>query len=88
MEIEPFLIASSVEMVIAQRLVRRFVECPSHKNGEKDLLASLSLLEIDTTESEFLNQVRDAKRMSKMPKFRLSRTGWRPRTHENERFDP
>ena len=63
MEIEPFLIASSVEMVIAQRLVRRLCqECAlPTKMSEKDLLASLSLLEIDTTESEFLNQVRDAK---------------------------
>ena len=63
MEIEPFLIASSVEMVIAQRLVRRLCqECAlPTQMSEKDLLASLSLLEIDTTESEFLNQVRDAK---------------------------
>ena len=63
MEIEPFLIASSVEMVIAQRLVRRLCqECfqPS-KMSEKELLASLSLLEIDPSENTFLDQVKDAK---------------------------
>lgn len=63
MEIEPFLIASSVEMVIAQRLVRRLCqECfqPS-KMSEKELLASLSLLEIDPSEKTFLDQVKDAK---------------------------
>jgi type II secretory ATPase GspE/PulE/Tfp pilus assembly ATPase PilB-like protein len=63
MEIEPFLIASSVEMVIAQRLVRRLCQECSHptKMTEKELLASLSLLEIDSSEKSFLNQVRDAK---------------------------
>jgi len=63
MEIEPFLIASSVEMVIAQRLVRRLCQECSHpsKMTEKELLASLSLLEIDSSEKSFLDQVRDAK---------------------------
>ena len=53
MEIEPFLIASSVEMVIAQRLVRRLCqECAlPTKMSEQDLLASLSLLEIDSVEN-------------------------------------
>lgn len=63
MEIEPFLIASSVEMVIAQRLVRRLCqECflPT-RMSEKELLASLSLLEIDPAETSFLEQVKDAK---------------------------
>jgi type II secretory ATPase GspE/PulE/Tfp pilus assembly ATPase PilB-like protein len=63
MEIEPFLIASSVEMVIAQRLVRRLCqECflPTRMT-EKELLASLSLLEIDPAETSFLEQVKDAK---------------------------
>ena len=63
MEIEPFLIASSVEMVIAQRLVRRLCqECflPTRMT-EKELLASLSLLEIDPAETSFLDQVKDAK---------------------------
>jgi type II secretory ATPase GspE/PulE/Tfp pilus assembly ATPase PilB-like protein len=52
MEIEPFLIASSVEMVIAQRLVRRLCqECSSPAQmSESDLLASLSLLEVDPSE--------------------------------------
>ena len=52
MEIEPFLIASSVEMVIAQRLVRRLCqECakPTIKS-EREIIASLALLE--TIESE------------------------------------
>ena len=47
MEIEPFLIASSVEMVIAQRLVRRLCkECakPTIKT-EREIVASLALLE-------------------------------------------
>ena len=63
MEIEPFLIASSVEMVIAQRLVRRLCQecCIPTKMSEQDLLASLSLLEIDSVEKSFHNQVRDAK---------------------------
>ena len=52
MEIEPFLIASSVEMVIAQRLVRRLcTECSSPAEmSEGDVLASLSLLEVDPSE--------------------------------------
>ena len=52
MEIEPFLIASSVEMVIAQRLVRRLCkECSSPAEmSEGDVLASLSLLEVDPSE--------------------------------------
>lgn len=52
MEIEPFLIASSVEMVIAQRLVRRL--CPKcatpAKMKDSDLLASLALLGVDADE--------------------------------------
>ena len=62
MEIEPFLIASSVEMVIAQRLVRRLCQecCIPTKMSEKDLLASLSLLEIKPEEKAYLEKVRDA----------------------------
>ena len=62
MEIEPFLIASSVEMVIAQRLVRRLCqECAlPTKMNEKDLLASLSLLDVDQSEISFLNKVKEA----------------------------
>ena len=52
MEIEPFLIASSVEMVIAQRLVRRLCQecCAPAQMSESDMLASLSLLEVDSGE--------------------------------------
>jgi general secretion pathway protein E len=52
MDIEPFLIASSVEMVIAQRLVRRLcMSCATPANlSDEDLRASLALLEIDTKE--------------------------------------
>jgi general secretion pathway protein E len=52
MEIEPFLIASSVEMVIAQRLVRRICgNCasPAHLS-EEDLRATLTLLGVAETE--------------------------------------
>ena len=52
MDIEPFLIASSVEMVIAQRLVRRLcMNCATPADlSDDDLRASLSLLEIDPKE--------------------------------------
>jgi len=52
MEIEPFLIASSVEMVIAQRLVRRLCQecCSPAQMSETDMLASLSILEVDPSE--------------------------------------
>ena len=52
MEIEPFLIASSVEMVIAQRLVRRICsQCAQSANlPEEDLRATLTLLGVDITE--------------------------------------
>ncbi|HAD21948.1 MAG TPA: secretion system protein E [Opitutae bacterium] len=63
MEIEPFLIASSVEMVIAQRLVRRLCMecCQPTEMSESDLLASLALLEIDPKEVSHIDSVRDAK---------------------------
>lgn len=59
MEIEPFLIASSVEMVIAQRLVRRLCqECSSPAQmSDSDLLASLSLLEVDPGEKIHADKV-------------------------------
>jgi general secretion pathway protein E len=62
MEIEPFLIASSVEMVIAQRLVRRLcLECAEPAEmSEADLLASLSLLELPAEEVSHLSSVRKA----------------------------
>ena len=56
MEIEPFLIASSVEMVIAQRLVRRLCqECAkATSKTEREIIASLALLE--TAESEIIHK--------------------------------
>jgi general secretion pathway protein E len=59
MEIEPFLIASSVEMVIAQRLVRRLcMTCATPENlSEEELRASLALLEIDPSELIHLEKV-------------------------------
>ena len=59
MEIEPFLIASSVEMVIAQRLVRRLcMTCSTPENlSEEELKASLALLEIDPSELIHLEKV-------------------------------
>ena len=62
MEIEPFLIASSVEMVIAQRLVRRLcMECNQPADlPEADLRASLSLLEVSSDEVASLDRVRKA----------------------------
>jgi general secretion pathway protein E len=62
MEIEPFLIASSVEMVMAQRLVRRLCgNCAeASKISEEDLRATLSLLEVDTSEVIHLEKVLSA----------------------------
>ena len=52
MEVEPFLIASSVEMVIAQRLVRRLCRsCASTADiEESQLRATLALLGVDPSE--------------------------------------
>jgi type II secretory ATPase GspE/PulE/Tfp pilus assembly ATPase PilB-like protein len=62
MEIEPFLIASSVEMVIAQRLVRRL--CPKcaapAMMKDSELLASLALLGVNADESVHANKVLSA----------------------------
>ena len=62
MEIEPFLIASSVEMVIAQRLVRRL--CPKCATPammkDSELLASLALLGVNADESVHANKVLSA----------------------------
>ena len=55
MEIEPFLIASSVEMVIAQRLVRRLCgKCakPTTKT-DKEILATLALLDVNESELQY-----------------------------------
>ena len=62
MEIEPFLIASSVEMVMAQRLVRRLCGNCAERSiiSEEDLRATLSLLEVDTSEVIHFEQVLSA----------------------------
>jgi len=59
MEIEPFLIASSVEMVMAQRLVRRLCSgcAQSGQLSEEELRATLSLLEVDSSEIIHLEKV-------------------------------
>jgi general secretion pathway protein E len=59
MEIEPFLIASSVEMVIAQRLVRRLcAKCATPAMlKESELLASLALLGVNTAEKKHAGSV-------------------------------
>jgi general secretion pathway protein E len=62
MEIEPFLIASSVEMVIAQRLVRRLCqECakPTIKS-EREIIASLALLETVESEIKYKDKIMQA----------------------------
>ena len=54
MDIEPFLIASSVEMILAQRLVRRLCSCKVLANYDKKyLLSCMNSLKID--ESEIAN---------------------------------
>ena len=67
MDIEPFLIASSVEMVIAQRLVRRLCQsCASPAEMSKsELMASLSLMEVDPTEVVHLDKVMKSEGCSK-----------------------
>lgn len=63
MEIEPFLIASSVEMIIAQRLVRRL--CPEcHQPAELDrdyALSRLTAMGIDASEIDNIGLARKAK---------------------------
>jgi len=55
MDIEPFLIASSVEMIIAQRLVRRLCpNCAQPANYEANHIAScLTAMRIDLSEAQF-----------------------------------
>ena len=59
MDIEPFLIASSVEMVIAQRLVRRLCSHCSTPAGlsEIEMKASLSILEVSLDEARHRDKV-------------------------------
>lgn len=62
MDIEPFLIASSVEMIIAQRLVRRL--CPNCAKpaayDERQLASFLATMRIDPTEARFGHLAREA----------------------------
>jgi type II secretory ATPase GspE/PulE/Tfp pilus assembly ATPase PilB-like protein len=60
MGIEPFLVASAIEMVIAQRLVRRLcTECtkPAPVKQVK-LLESLAILGVDASEAEGITELR------------------------------
>lgn len=51
MDIEPFLIASSIEMILAQRLVRRLCSCKVLASyDEKYLLSCMNSLRIDKSE--------------------------------------
>ncbi|MGB0409665.1 MAG: GspE/PulE family protein [Opitutales bacterium] len=62
MDIEPFLIASSVEMIIAQRLVRRL--CPNCAKpaayDERQLASFLATMRIDPAEARFGHLAREA----------------------------
>ncbi|MBQ2722285.1 MAG: type II/IV secretion system protein [Opitutales bacterium] len=62
MEIEPFLLASSVEMILAQRLVRRLCHCAEHANiDSKILLQNLDALAIPREEAQFANLIKQPK---------------------------
>ncbi len=62
MEIEPFLVASSVEMIIAQRLVRRLCPvCARPAEFEPGYLeTSLAALHIDAAEKKHKNLIRES----------------------------
>jgi general secretion pathway protein E len=62
MDIEPFLIASSVEMIIAQRLVRRLCpNCAQPANYEQHHIEScLTTMRIDRNEAQFRNLAKAA----------------------------
>lgn len=62
MDIEPFLIASSVEMIIAQRLVRRLCpECAKPASYEEKQIASfLATMRIDPSEAQFAHLAKEA----------------------------
>ncbi len=58
MDIEPFLIASSVEAILAQRLVRRLCSCASAaKIDSNNLKACLDVLGVDEAQVEYRNLV-------------------------------
>ncbi|MEC7288312.1 MAG: GspE/PulE family protein, partial [Verrucomicrobiota bacterium] len=62
MDIEPFLIASSVEMIIAQRLVRRL--CPNcalpATYDERQITGSLNTMRIDPSEAQHAHLAKSA----------------------------
>ena len=59
MGIEPFLIASSVEMILAQRLVRRLCKCAVPANyTRQQLSSSLATLGIPQSELEFAGGIK------------------------------
>lgn len=59
MEIEPFLLASSVEMILAQRLVRRLCHCAQHTDIDKKLLLqNLDALAIPRDEAQYANLIK------------------------------
>ena len=62
MDIEPFLIASSVEMIIAQRLVRRLCSnCAQQGHYDPHQVAGfLATMRIDPSEIQFANQAKVA----------------------------
>ncbi len=63
MGIEPFLIASAIEMVIAQRLVRRLcTSCAeSHPIGHEELMEIMRSLRLDPSEAEGVRRLFRAK---------------------------
>ena len=60
MGIEPFLVASAIELVIAQRLVRRLCPncCASQPISKVKLLDTLAILECDAAEAELVTALK------------------------------
>ena len=59
MEIEPFLRASSVELILAQRLVRRLCQCAVPADMPAEILKnSLAALEVPADEARFAHLIR------------------------------
>lgn len=58
MDIEPFLIASSVEMILAQRLVRRLCSCKIPADYDLDYLKTcISSLRLNPSEIQYANTI-------------------------------
>jgi len=60
MGIEPFLVASAIELVIAQRLVRRLCPncCTSQPISKVKLIESLAILDCDAAEAELITALK------------------------------